>query len=149
MTILYNDQTKHLSKFYENGYNLPIREPYMHELEVIDVKPTIIENQWLTSEWTVDLEKKQYVKVYTVHTKTAYDLACEAWGQMHFKHKVIAPVELQFEYPEVITYAIINPDLMLIEKKLDGLHVYYNKLHEYHLPLVQSIGLVELDRPKP
>jgi hypothetical protein len=79
---------------------------------------------------------------------TPYQLACEAWGNMTFAKKVIAAFELQFEYPQIISYAIINPDLMAIEKKADGLHVYYNELHPNHLPLVQSIGLTELEIPK-
>ncbi len=78
---------------------------------------------------------------------TPYQLAGEEWGNMTFAKKVIADFDLQFEYPQVISYAIINPDLMAIEKKADGLHVYYNELHDNHLPLVQGLGLVELNRP--
>lgn len=37
---------------------------------------------------------------------------------------------------------------MAIEKKADGLHVYYNELHDNHLPLVQRLGLTEFNRPK-
>lgn len=77
-----------------------------------------------------------------------YQLACEQWGNMTFAKKVIADFDLQFEYPQVISYAIINPDLMAIEKKADGLHVYYNELHDNHLPLVQGLGLTEFNRPK-
>lgn len=76
-----------------------------------------------------------------------YQLACEKWGNMTFAKKVIADFDLQFEYPQVISYAIVNPDLMAIEKKADGIHVYYNELHDNHLPLVQGLGLVELNRP--
>lgn len=80
---------------------------------------------------------------------TPYQLACEEWGNMTFAKKVIADFDLQFEYPQVISYAIINPDLMAIEKKADGLHVYYNELHDNHLPLVNSLGLTEFNRPNP
>lgn len=80
---------------------------------------------------------------------TPYQLACEEWGNMNFAKKVIADFDLQFEYPQVISYAIINPDLMAIEKKADGIHVYYNELHDNHLPLVKGLGLTELNRPNP
>jgi hypothetical protein len=148
MTILYNQNTKQLSKFYENGYNLPIREPYMHELDVVDVKPTIVENQWQTSEWVVDLEKKQYVRVYTVHTKTAYQLACEEWNS-EFDFKVIVPADW-LEDPQfygVSSWAVHNKDKMEIRVIGESAHVYFNVLKDNHKTMLTSLGLTPMPKP--
>jgi hypothetical protein len=147
MTILYNDQTKQLSKFYENGYNLPIREPYMHELKVVDIQPTIGVNQWLTSEWVVDLDKKQYKRIYTVHTKTAYQLACEEWNS-EFDFKVIVPADMIEQYPAIVGWALLNPDKMKIEVIGEFAHVFYNTLKENHEKLITGLGLVPISKPK-
>jgi hypothetical protein len=144
MTILYNQNTKQLSKFYENGYNLPIREPYMHELEVVDIQPTIEKNQWLTSGWIVDLDKKQYVKVYTVHTKTAYQLACEEWLHMDYAIRIVAPKELALAYPEIYVWFQVND--FPIEKREGQVLLYCNEVLPQHQPLIDAIESIYVEK---
>jgi len=61
---------------------------------------------------------RQVLETYEPAQKTAYDLACEAWGQMDYAWKIIAPISL------------LDP----INPENDLFHKFYNYLMAQGLP---------------
>ena len=72
--ILYNRNTKQLSREYPNGYPIAIpdhEQSYIFLLDVVEVeRPPIQQNEYLTpKEPTINLENKQYIKDWTINVR--------------------------------------------------------------------------------
>lgn len=87
-------------------------------------------------------------EVYEVPPKSELELRLEEWQHTNFLKKIVAPAELIEEYPQIVAWALCNPDKLLIEVRDTEAHVYYNELKDNHLELVQTLGLIEQNIPK-
>ena len=126
--IIYNDQTKQLSKFYENGYNVPIpahEQSYIFVLDVIEPEQPSHDpiTQKITSKWVKDLEAREYRKEWTVENKTPYELAMQDWHEPDYSKRIEADVELLDP---------VNPNLT--QEVSDLIHRLYNYLRAQGLP---------------
>ena len=152
-TILYNDQTKQLSRIYENGYNVPIpkhEQSYIFVLEVIEAEPKPYDppTQRIYSKWVKDLEAKQYRREWTVENKTPYELAMQDWHEPDYSKRIRAPKTLALEYPQMYVWFQIN-DLPIHKDGAEAL-LYCNEILAEHQPLVDSLGSVTVEnRPEP
>ena len=126
--IIYNTQTKQLSRFYDNGYNVPIpkhEQSYIFVLDVIETEPEPYDpaTQRISSKWVKDLEARGYRRVWNVTNKTAYELAMENWHEPDYSKRIEADVELLDP---------VNPNLT--QEVSDLIHRLYNYLRAQGLP---------------
>lgn len=148
--IIYNTQTNQLSRIYENGYNVPIpahEKSFIHVLEVIEPSQPSYNTatQRLSGEWVIDTDASQYKKVWSVTDKTAYELACESWGQMDYALRIVAPLTLALNYPQIEVWFRLN-NLPIVVK--DGMvYLYCNEILKEHEQLVTGLNLTVQNRP--
>ena len=141
--ILHNTKLNTFSKIYENGYDVPIPEDYVKKLVVVDVdKPALEVNQWATSKYVV--KGDEYKQVWTVHTKTAYQIACEGWQHMDYAIRIVAPKELALSYPEIYVWFQVND--FPIEKQEGQVLLYCNEVLPQHQPLIDAIDSIYVEK---
>lgn len=63
------------------------------------------------------------------------------WTHLQFQHRIKAPIALGRAHPDLIAWATLNPDAMVIEKVGDEAHIYYNELDEKDTGLIEAYNL--------
>lgn len=161
--VLYNSNTEKVSTFYQNGYPIAIPEHeqgYIHVLNVIEPEPPAYNpaTQKLTSDWVIDLDNNEYVRVYTVIDKSEQELELEDWDFLERAERV--RVMLEWLDPEE---SELNP---ANKKKLEGLvqfwqvgeynhirrngffYIYFDNIDQKHRSFLNTLGAVFKNRPE-
>lgn len=107
-TILYDNNLKSfISDVFMSGYYVDGKKenvlPPIYELEIIDpAEPSINKSlEYLTNEWSIDLDNKTYTRTWTKHSKPENDIALYrlSWNYPEYAIRILAPVLLGVEYP--------------------------------------------------
>jgi len=149
-TVLYNIETGKVTAKFPNGYTVDgkpgIVELPLIELEVINnsVPEFDAETHYCLSQIVVDLESKTYSHTWEVVAKTAISIALEGWHHPQFEKRIIAPIELVMQYPQMEIWFRINN--LPIVKEGNTLYCYCNVILEAHSQLVDSLqGIVSIE----
>lgn len=149
-TILYNIITNEpISKIFENGYNIPIPETFVKEIEVVDTPmPQLESNQHASSHYEY-LEGK-WVMVWETFIIEVYPIV---W---HYQRnlRVQVPMSLVRENKEKIEFGAIDNQYLsqlltymlatdTIQRKIenDTLFAYFDTIFPEHEAILNSVNL--------
>lgn len=137
-TILINTNTgEAISPIFENGYNMPIPETYVKEIEVVNTPVPVLEaNQYAKNTYEYLGGKWQRVWQIIDNIKTEYELACEDWVHMDYAIRIIAPIKLALVYPAIEVWFRLNE--FPIEKRGGNMLLYCNEVMEEHESLIEA-----------
>jgi hypothetical protein len=148
-SILYNTATNEIIDTFPNGYLVNGKPGILHEgiaeLQYISSQPSFNPaTHKADSNFVVDLVAKTYTQVWSIVPKSAYDFAIEAWHYPAFAKRIIAPVELVMQYPQVETWFRLNELPILRENAT--LFCYCNVILPAHQQLVDALqGIVTIE----
>ena len=133
------------------GQPHPLPEHYI-VLEVInnpapDYNPA---THRLTSEYIVNLEGLQYVRIWTEVAYTPYEIAIRDWTYPEYEFRIVCPKQLGEQYPAM--YVHFKMEELPIEKHPndDNLRrIYINTILPQHSNLIEQLQEVVDVEPRP
>ena len=149
-TLLYNTETAKILHIFPDGYTVD-GKPGSVSLPVVELQ--VIQNpipefdpatHYCLSPVVIDLDSKTYSYTWQVVAKTAISIALEDWHHPQFNKRIIAPVDLVMQYPQVETWFRIN-DLPIV-RELTTLYCYCNVILSAHQQLIDALqGVITVE----
>ena len=152
MTILYDKTEQALLSWHPNGYLVDGKKPQLPsnivELDVVYAdKPTPSATQKLVESWEVT--DTQYKQVFTLVSKTAYEIAVDDWKHMEWAIRITSPKSMLFQTSigaPMFAYLTVNKNL-IINKDDTDYYIYVNTIEDEFNDLISTYNLKIENRP--
>ncbi len=130
-TILFNTrENKPISKIFENGYNMPIPEDYVIEIEVVDTpRPEISETQMAVPHY--EFQDNKWVR--------AWDVVDNPTWLHDYSMRIEVPLSMYFE-PQYSIFSgyLVNIQKLPVERVSEDVHIYCNMIEEQFQGLIDG-----------
>ena len=97
--------------------------------------------QKLNTRWEKQLS--DWVEVHTVINKTELELQQEDWKHHSFSKRIIAPIELANQYPQIKVWFDLKGFPIEVVDNL--VHLYCNTIEPSHQQLVDSLDVITIE----
>jgi len=152
MTVLYDTTTQKALSWHRKGYLVDGKKPQLPsnivELEVVYAdKPTPSATQKVVESWNAG--DTQYMQVFTLVSKTAYEIAVDDWKHMEWAIRITAPKSMLFQTSigaPMFAYLTVNKNL-IINKDDTDYYIYVNTIEDEFSDLISTYNLKTENRP--